>query len=240
MDKISIIIPILLHNEFLSKMTNACLSNIREYAYSQETEIIIIHNQSQLGDFLPALELRPWDIYLPQKEQSLRLGKCMNIGIEAATTDYLCILANDVMIGQNCLQNMKETLDKGDLDIVQAWLRRYGRKSQDDILEISHNSTCVATFSESGGSCSMFKRETYEKIGPFDENLFVRCDRDYLYRIEALGMRERCGININAHATHLGSMTWIQKNKPDELFGFNFDDGEYHDTLYLQEKYKKS
>jgi len=239
MDKISIIIPILLHNEFLSKMTIVCLSNIREYTYPNETEIIIIHNQSQLGDFDPTKELRPWDIYLPQRDVNLRVGKSLNLGIEAATTDYLCILANDVMIGRDCLQKMKETLDDNRLDIVQGWLRRYGRETYDETVKnCAKDSVCVTTFSESGGSCSMFKRETYEKIGKFDENLFVRCDRDYLYRMDVLGIRS--GINVDAQATHLGSMTWIEKVKPEKIMGFSIDAGEYHDTLYLQKKYGKS
>ena len=236
-NSVSVIFQIFLHNRYLARMTQACLTNLREFIPPEELEVVVVHNQSQLFNGEAKKELTENDIYLPQQGVNLRLGKGLNLGIEASSSNYILILANDVMVHHDFYQPLKESLKY--LDFVIPWLWRFGYNNyQEAKVKSGKNSIIEYNFCNGGGNCCLFKRETYEKLGKFDENLFVKCDRDYMWRMEELGLK--CGMNLKSHATHLGSMTWINEGFiNEEIFGRGFNDWGGFDNPYLIKKWGK-
>jgi len=105
---ISIVMPILIFNKFLAKMTMACINNLREFIPEDELQFVIVHNQSQLYSGEITSELTKQDIYLPQPDINLRLGKCLNLGIEKADSDLILIMANDVMVHHDFYQPLRD------------------------------------------------------------------------------------------------------------------------------------
>ncbi|OGK17018.1 hypothetical protein A2690_02500 [Candidatus Roizmanbacteria bacterium RIFCSPHIGHO2_01_FULL_39_12b] len=63
------------------------------------------------------------------------------------------------------------------------------------------------------GACIMTTRENYDKIGGFDENIFMYMDEvDLLYRARTLGMLT--GFYSDAHFIHLGSASSRGRTQP--------------------------
>ncbi|MFA5013919.1 MAG: glycosyltransferase [Actinomycetota bacterium] len=235
MDKektVSVILQVMLHNWYLYKLTINCIQNLRYFTYPYEVELILVHNQSQLFPEIQN-ELTEDDIYLPQKGVNLRLGKGINLGIAQAHSDYLCILANDVMVHQDWYKYAKEAIDNDLLDIVIPWSDRTDAK---EYLERMKRKEYIngQTFSGGAGNCSIFKRNTYEKIGLLDENLVLACDRDYNMRIAE--KQVRVGNYLFSHITHLGSMTWENMTNNHDLF----DWGDFDDNVYFMKKWGRN
>jgi GT2 family glycosyltransferase len=234
-DTLSVVLPVLLHDWYLYKLTINCINNLRYFTYPYKVQIILVHNQSQLFPQIKS-ELTEDDIYLPQEGVNLRPGKCLNLGFSHATSDYLCILANDLMVHFDWYKYAKEAIDTNQLDIVIPWLLR---NNMEWYLKKVENKEYIQedTFTSGAGSLSVFKRSTYERIGPFDENLVMVCDRDYLLRIKELSYSQpvKVGHHLLCHATHLGSMTWA--NNPDKKL---LDWGEFEDNVYFNKKWGRN
>jgi GT2 family glycosyltransferase len=233
-NSVSVILPVLIHNRFLLTMTVACIQNVREFINPDQLEFIVIHNQSQMfPDDIQAC-LTKDDVYIPVPNENLRLGKCLNMGIEKASSKYLLILANDVMVHHDFFPPLKDSLQH--LDFAIPWLWRFGNTHY-ELAQLEAGTTKVMpfTFTDGGGNCCLFTRETYEKVGKFNEELFIKCDRDYLWRIEQLKLKT--GMCVKSHATHLGSMTWRNEPIDEKIFGKGFLNGEGWDNTFLMKKY---
>lgn len=232
---LSVVLPVLLHDWYLYKLTINCINNLRYFTYPYKVQIILVHNQSQLYPQI-ASELTKDDIYLPQEGVNLRPGKCLNLGLSHANSDYLCILANDVLVHPDWYKYAKEAIDTDQLDIVIPWTYRTEPETYIEMVEqkkLIHN----VYFCGGGGNCCVFKRSTYDYLGQFDENLVLTCDRDYSHRIEndSGGKHIRVGNYLPSQVTHLGSMTWEGMTNNHSLF----DWGDFDDNVYFMKKWGK-
>lgn len=229
---ISIILPVILWHKYLLNLTVACIRNLRYFTQGYNLQIILINNNFKLlyDDHTLTEWLTEDDTYIPNEENQ-RLGKCLNDGIKRAESDYIAILANDVMVHENWFRYAKEILDNDLLDFVIPCMDRdRGREWESDILGWS--------LADGLGNCCLFKKDTYDQVGSFDENLFVFCDRDYKIRIEEKGLR--VGMSKKSIATHIGSMTWLDRNEQlenEKDFGFNFWEAEDADNKYFMKKW---
>jgi len=237
---ISIILPILLHKKYLLKITTACIKNIINFTSSYNFRLVVVHNQSQLfGGEINKL-LRPNDVYIPYKEVNQNIGKCLNSGIEATDSEYLCIMANDVMIHQNWMFYLKRAIDSKEIDFAIPWMWRLGPEFRKKNFEkCSKGSIVPSSFPDGAGNCCLFKRSSYEGVGPFDENIIIHCDRDYWLRIKK-GKKYKVGTCLDSHVTHLGSMTWSNEQFDEEkekIFGWTTSIAHDSDNKYFKKKW---
>lgn len=229
---LTIILPVILWHKYLLNLTITCIRNLRFFTQGYNLQIILINNNHKLlyDEHILTEWLTEDDIYIPN-EDNQRLGKCMNDGIKKAESDYIAILANDVMVHENWFKFAKEILDDNLLDFVIPCMDRVvNREWEGDILGWS--------LADGLGNCCVFKKDIYNQVGPFDENLFVFCDRDYKIRVEELGLK--VGTSKKSIATHIGSMTWLDRHQQlenEKAFGFNFWEAEDQDNKYFMKKW---
>lgn len=241
MNKISVILPILLHNRYLVKLTDTCIRNLRMFT-DYKVELIVVHNQSQL--FSPDVKkmLKKGDVYIDNKDTNQNSGKCINDGVKVASGELLCILANDVMVHQDWLLYAREALDAGN-DFVIPWMWKIGREFYQDAVEKSGGTNIISTnFTDGAGNCCVFSREAYNRVGPLDENLIIHCDRDYHYRIAKIPRKKPIRVvnHLKSFVTHLGSMTWTGFEKtPDyeKLFGWTMSHAHEADHQHFLKKW---
>lgn len=103
MSKISVVLPLLLPDEFTIAMTRFCLDALRINASGKhEVELVVIETgSSHFGprpNYYPLKEFAWQWIHFPEKRTYV---KDWNAGADAATGDYLVHIGNDVVVGKD-------------------------------------------------------------------------------------------------------------------------------------------
>ena len=234
---LSIIMPVLLHHRYLLNMTLASIRNIKFFTHPYNVEIIVVHNRSDLFDQALQEWLDKDDIYIAN-EKNERLGKCFNQGIAQASSDYICVMANDILVHQNWFPPLKQVLDDGVLDFVGPYHRRHWGDYEEQSKNPDIVSSILGTSFTELSNCFVFKKKSYKIVGDFDENIYVFCDRDYQIRIGEKDLKP--GMSLESYVTHLGSMTWLNRHEQlenEKFFGWNFWEKEDEDNTYFLKKW---
>lgn len=188
-DMVSIIIPIYLTDYSLLHYTGNCIGSVREHT-AAKYEIVVVDNGSTLT--LPDPQMYKADKYI-QNESNIGVTKAWNQGIRMSQGEYIVLLNNDTMVFDEWLQDLKETLEDGKLDLVMA-TPMYGEpfaRAHEAMLK--RDEWCSKPLGESLSqfkdfACVMFKRKLIEDIGGFDEVFYnYASDTDFLKRIELNG-----------------------------------------------------
>ena len=169
----SIIIPVY----YNYKITEECLLSIEKY--TQDYELIIINNSPDDIELNKVLSKR--DCVIINNTENKGVAKSWNQGIERAKGKYLIFLNNDVIVGENWLDDLISGLE-------------------------NHWIACVECGREFAGWCFAITRGRLDYIGKFDEQFEMMWfeDTDYKYRIlKSGGKINRVKLNI----THLSEQT---------------------------------
>ena len=188
------------------EITKSCIESIKKHTADMEYEHIVIDNNSTDGT-LEYLKSLPW-IKLISNEQNNGCAKALNQGVKAATGEYIVNVDNDVTVGPNWLKPMVDLADKySDVGIVSPGTREglldfdiesYGKEYTQRMKNI--------TADECGGWCMLIKREVFDKVGLFDEELFnMYCeDSDFFMRMREAGYRPiRTGASFIHHKSNV-------------------------------------
>jgi hypothetical protein len=188
-----------------------CLQSLLKQEY-KDLEIWVSDNGSEDGSQAMLEELYP-SVHLVENGENLGFGSAVNRALEKAQGDYLLFLNNDLELAPDCVGQLVNLLES-DKEIGAAIPKiLYHRDAQEpspsDSAAINSfgvvvNYTGVAypylvgrqdeddlpVTETACGGIFMFSREVYEKVGGFDEDLFLyHEDHDLSWRIRLGGWK---------------------------------------------------
>ncbi|MFT4212644.1 MAG: glycosyltransferase family A protein [Microbacterium sp.] len=115
-----------------------------------------------------------------------------NRGAEAASGDYLAFLDDDDLWAQTYLSAVADLVEERNLDLVVTWITEFlgddlrggprmpdGMRAQ-EVASINPGAT---------GSNMVIRATSWSAVGGFDEELKVKNDTDFLYRVLRSGVR---------------------------------------------------
>lgn len=164
--------------------------------YTGDWEVIVVDNCST--DATPEL-VRAYQQRLPQlrllpaREKRL-IPYARNTGVQAARGDRVLFCDSDDVVDEGWLAAMERTLDEhelvaGRVDYTRLnppWLQKTRTGPQRNGLQ----SYEYPPFLPHAASCNLgFRREVYERTGPFDEQFSNLSDTDFCWRAQLAGYR---------------------------------------------------
>lgn len=188
---VSIVLPTYNGEKYIKEAVESVLSQTY-----QEWELIIVDDCSTDNTFhiLEILQERDKRIRVIHNEQNKKLPASLNIGFAEASGEYLTWTSDDNKFESNALEVMLAVLQKeSDIDIVYAYYdlinadgkvisdqQHRERLEKGDINQIMENT-------EDGienwvGACFLYRREVQERLGGYDETLFLAEDFDFWLR----------------------------------------------------------
>jgi len=226
---LSVIMPVMMTDIHLRLITETSLNNLRKFTYPDKIQVILFHNHSEKNpDFRHIKEdaiVNKDDIYIPTKGYK-KPTQCFNEGIKLAKSDYIMLLSNSTLLHQDWFKYAKQALDEGIYDFFIPWRHSYtfNEKAYYEELQKAKkekNYWRGHSFSYGGPSGSVFKRESYEKVGPFNEDLMVFYDREYANRIAEKGLT--AGSHLLSLGTNIAAFTRYSENIKE----FGWDENKF-------------
>lgn len=188
------------------KYLKDCLNSLKE-CKPFDFEIIVVDNGSTDGS-VELMENEFKDIRIIKLSENTGFAYAVNRGIEAAATEYVLLLNNDIVVRENFVKALETAIDKddkifsvnsrmlsmadesvldgtGDYYCALGWAYAFGKgKSAGNFRTKKCN-----IFSACGGA-SIYRKAVMEKIGLFDEAHFAYLeDIDIGYRARIEGYR---------------------------------------------------
>jgi GT2 family glycosyltransferase len=195
MDKIGIIMPVLnLWNEF----TKAALSSIFSQNYIGEYQVHIIDNGSDDATRKESMRLVSTNENVIYTRNAVNEGvaKSWNFGVEQAIDagcDKFFILNNDILLEENAMSKLVRRLNKGGIGMATC-NDIHGEKPENmNVMEFmrSLDKSNVEEAESPCFSAFMFTKDTWDKVGSFDETFYPAYfeDNDYHYRMKLAGIK---------------------------------------------------
>src|SRR6266404_2252190 len=233
--RVSIII-VSYNNLVLNKL---CLESLVRNTEYPNYEIIVVDNASKDGT--PAY-LRYMNAHFPSISIILNDGnngfaRANNQGIARSTGDYIVLLNNDTIVPPGWLSRLLRHLDNGEIGMIGPLTNFVGNEAK---LDVDYQTwgemeafAARHVWDHDGESadiymlamfCVAFKRDTYDEIGPLDEQFGLGMfeDDDYAQRMKAKGYRVMCAADAFVH--HFGQAAFkklIEDGRYNPLFDEN-------------------
>jgi GT2 family glycosyltransferase len=160
-----------------------------------------------------------------------------NIGLAAATGDYLVVLNNDTVVTQGWIRGMLRHLqENADVGIIGPVTNNIGNEAKVDLsysdLDVMHLKAAEHTLAHMGVwfeintlafFCVMIPRTTYQQIGGLCEEYGLGFfeDDDYCRRVQQLGLRAACAEDVFVHHHLSASFNKLGADRKQALFERN-------------------
>lgn len=223
--------------------TDACLFSIEHYSDYPNLEIIVVDNastdcsrgrlQEWADESSPAGHVRR----LILNDSNLGFSAGNNVGLAAATGDYLVILNNDTYVTPGWVRSlMAHVRTDNHAGLVGPVTNNIGNEAK---IEINYSSmeemiTHASEYTRRHAGhafqirtlaffCVMMPRSTYERVGPMDEDFGVGFfeDDDYCRRVEVAGLSNLCADDVFVHHHLSASFDELKKELKQKLFEKN-------------------
>lgn len=220
-------------------LTRACVTSIFERTSYPNLEILIVDNDSTDGtrEYVSELESKHSEIKVILNESNLGFAQGNNVGLAAATGDYLVLLNNDTVVTEGwALTLLRHLQHDAQLGIIGPVTDNIGNEAcieipfadRDDMHQAARRFT-LAHIGESfpirtlAFFCVMFPRRTYEQCGGIctDYGVGFFEDDDYCRRIEQQGWGIRCAEDVFIHHHLSASFSKLAQGERDALFERN-------------------
>ena len=237
---ISIIIPVVNQHE----MTTECVNRVR-VCTAGDFEFVIIDNGSEPAYKPPFTGFN--ETKLIRNEENRGFPAAVNQGIAAAAGDTIVLLNNDVIVTPGALNLLEAWLENG-FDIVgpltnfAAGLQRIKLPDYNNDDELNKEANYLSQENAGEfykvnfiiGFCMVFKKETAEKMGPFDESLWPCSGEeiDFCFRAREAGLS--IGIATDVYVHHFGSLTF---NDMEEAGKLDYNEIVERNDKHLAEKW---
>ena len=219
--------------------TKDCVDSVLHQSYYPNLEIIIVDNNSTDGTraYLQHIASENPEIQVIINHENIGFAAGNNVGLAAATGDYLVILNNDTVVSKGWLLTMlRHFQNDSQLGILGPVTNNIGNEAR---IEVS--GTTIPEVMKSGVEytrshmgetneistvaffCVMLPRFVYESCGPMCEEYgkgFFE-DDDYCRRIEALGMRISCAEDVFVFHHLSASFSKLVESERQSLFEKN-------------------
>ncbi|MEE9259458.1 MAG: glycosyltransferase family 2 protein [Nitrospinaceae bacterium] len=183
--------------------TSDCIRSLLEQDFP-ELEIIVSDNGSTDGSNEHIRKEFP-SVKLVENGRNLGFGTAVNRGFEAASGDYLIFLNNDLILNKDSIGELVHLLEsdpgigaavpkilyveKNDTINSFGVLIHYSGMACPNRIDEKDSPDLEITETACGGIC-MLRREVYEQVGGFDEDLFLyHEDHDFSWRIRLAGWK---------------------------------------------------
>ncbi len=177
---VSIIIPA--YNE--EKYLPALLDSIKSQTV-QPQEVIVVDAYSE--DRTAAIVAQYGFTLLRLRKKGP--SRQRNYGAKMASSDLLLFLDADVILPPTFLEETISEMMKENLDVASCYVRPLSSKKTDRVLHTLVNYYLTFTksfFLHAPGCCIFASRAIHQKIGGFDETLFLGEDHDYVQKAEKI------------------------------------------------------
>ncbi len=200
------------------KLLNLCINSIKQTIEDLNYEIIVASSESREEDEKFIKDKWP-EIKIISFKKNIGYAKLVNAGIKASMGDFILILNADIIVLREAIQKMLKFLETNkDVGIVAPRLEDYtgnlqiscfsdpllsiilarrtfwgktkkGRKTLEKI-SILHDNDSPKEVDWVQGSAMMFKKDTIDKVGLWDEKFFMYFeDSDWCRRIRQKGYK---------------------------------------------------
>jgi GT2 family glycosyltransferase len=211
-------------------LLQALLANLREQTRAFD-QIIVVDNGSS-DDSIAVAERAGAKVV--RLERNLGFAAAVNRGIDAAKTDWIAILNNDVTLAPDWLERLLAAIEKNEGEKEEAWfatgktLMAADPSRIDGAFDAISRGACACRCGSGKPdgpvwnqprrirmaplTAALFQRRLFEEIGSLDEG-FESYLEDVDFGIRC-AIQDRWGLYVPAAtACHQGSSTWGQWNK---------------------------
>lgn len=220
-------------------LTRACLESVISRSNYPNLEIIVVDNHSTDGTahYLESMSSSHPDIRIIFNEENVGFAAGNNVGLAAATGEYLALLNNDTVVTDGwCLTLLRHLQRDPGLGLVGPVTNNIGNEAR---IEVEYDSpehmdvpARAFTLAHMGTAqsipnlaffCVMMPRSTYEACGPicteYATGFFE--DDDYCRRVEAQGLRIGCAEDVFIHHHLSASFSKMGQVERQALFERN-------------------
>lgn len=171
-------VSIIIVNWNTKQITCDCIDSIYDQTNNLDFEVIVVDNGSTDGS-TEAVEKEFPNVTLIKNNENLGFAKANNIGIQASTGRYLCLINSDVIVLDNCIGGLVKFMDS-DPSIGMAGPRSL---NPDHTLQYScfHFPTVWNNFSQALGLNKLFPKSAF-----FSEQIMKYWPHDCERRVDAL------------------------------------------------------
>ncbi|SIQ21785.1 glycosyltransferase [Aeromonas veronii] len=233
--KVSIIV--LTYNNL--DLTKACLHSIEKHSHYSNIELILVDNASSDGtpEFLISYAEGKEHVVLCLNDTNLGFSAGNNVGLKAATGEYIVILNNDTYVTEGWIHGLVRGLRRNpSLGLVGPVTNNIGNEAKININYSDMEQMAIAareyTRTHAGEVypvraaaffCVMFSRIVYEKVGPMEERFGVGFfeDDDYCNRVREAGYDVAVIEDVFVHHHLSASFNKLKAEKKQELFDRN-------------------
>jgi GT2 family glycosyltransferase len=232
--KVSIIVVTYFNRE----LTRLCLDAVLRTALHPHFEIIVVDNASTDGtpEMLEEYARRHGNFRVILNRTNRGFAAANNQGLRAATGDVLVLLNNDTVPARGWLPRMLRHLDDPRIGLVVAVTNFSGNESRIAVPYTTLDG--MPAFAEDYARanegkafdigvaamyCVGLRRDTYEKIGPLDEEFTVGMfeDDDYSHRARLAGLRVVCAEDVFVHHFGQASFGKLPRAEYDAIWRHN-------------------
>ena len=204
------------------KFLKTCFESLQNQT-DQSFRVILVDNgsidnsvsyvQEHFGDL---------DLICIELPENLGFSAAVNRGIEAAVSDWILLLNNDVEVASDCMKKLHKTCNSpGDYDFFALKMIDYEKRSYldgagDAVMrggvgyrlgtmeqDSSHYQIRREVFGACGGA-ALYRRSLFAEIGHFDEDFFAYLE-DVDFNLRAVKAGKRCCFLPDARIFHIGS-----------------------------------
>lgn len=167
--KYSVILLIYHRSPELVEMAKDCLSSVVASVDRKNTEIILVDNGST--------ERWEWekhaDTYI-RLDKNYGISRGWNTGLKASRGEYKVILGDDTIVSKGFLEALEMGIQQPDAGVSNVHMEH-----------LPHGKGIAEDYKWYSGACFMLTKNTLDRVGYFDENIFPANweDIDYWVRV---------------------------------------------------------
>lgn len=173
------------------KWLNKCLGSVMDSEIDlNNVHIYVVDNASEdnsvqcLKRIKEKYQKKVGSFEIIESSCNLGFGKANNLGFLRGNSEIVCFFNIDTELFPNTLKSLKEDIEKSDKDVALWELRQFPYEHPKLYDALTHETTW------SSGAAFAIRREVYDKIGGFDEAIFMYAeDVDLSWRIRSFGYK---------------------------------------------------
>ena len=221
------------------EFTRACLDSIESLSHYPDLELVVVDNASTDGsrEWLQSWAEDREGVRLILNDENLGFAAGNNVGLAAASGDYLVILNNDTYVTPGWVHGLVRHLQRDPgIGLVGPVTNNIGNEARIDIhyadmgemLERSwdHTAAHARELLDNGRVaffCVAMPRAVYEAVGPLDEGFGVGFfeDDDYCNRVREAGYRVVIAEDVFVHHHLSATFEKLDQEQRQALFEAN-------------------